>query len=327
YTELAGFGTCPLYIEEDPARYLRGQVLTIGTYCLAADALGRVNTVYRRFPLTARQMVEEFGEEKVSGPVSEAAQSTPFEYFEVVHAVQPRGEGEEDKRDRRHKPFESVYFEYGEEGDFLREGGYEEFPFMAPRWDVSGADVYGRSPGMDCLADVKMLNDVCKSLVKGVHKGVDPPMLVPPGYKDRLSLLPGAINYGDGTHGEGVRPLYQVQLDLAAAQALKEDILSAVREGFFNDLFVFLLRRPGVTATEVVERHEEKLLLLGPVIERQQSELLDPLIERVFGILERSGRLPGAPPEIQGYDLKIDKLWTGVRRPVSYGRNIARRRW
>ncbi|MEW5726178.1 MAG: portal protein, partial [Thermodesulfobacteriota bacterium] len=77
---------------------------------------------------------------------------------------------------------------------------------------------------------------------------------------------------------------------------------------FFNDLFVFLLRRPGVTATEVVERHEEKLLLLGPVIERQQSELLDPLIERAFGILERSGRLPGAPPEIQGHDLKVEYI-------------------
>jgi hypothetical protein len=308
YTELAGFGTGVMFVEEDPARRLRCRVLTAGTYSAAADASGRIDTIFRRFPMTARQMVERFGHENVSSAVRERAEKTPFDYFEVVQAVQPRPEVEAGRRDKRGKPFESVYFEYAESERFLEESGFDEFPFLAPRWDVSGGDVYGRSPGMDVLADVKMLNEVARSLLKAVHKEIDPPMLVPPGFKDRLNLLPGAINYGDGIHNDSIRPLYQVRLNLEAAQAVKNDVLSSIREGFFNDLFVFLMQRPGVTATEVVERHEEKLLLLGPVIERQQSELLDPLIDRVFGVLGRSGALPEPPPELLGGELKIEYI-------------------
>lgn len=305
YTELAAFGTACLYVEEDWERYIRCRVLTIGEYFAGLDGRSRVDLVYRRFQMTARQMVNKWPD-TVSDSVKQTELTRPHTRFEVVHAVQARRDLSSGKLDSGNMPFESVYFEPAGE-DFLHVGGYREFPYMIPRWDASGADVYGRSPGMDCLPDVKMLMEISKCLLKGVHKELDPPVIIPPTFKQRLDLTPGGKNYGD-VQKEFVRPVYQVKPNLEAAQNLKNDVLSSIKEGFFNDLFAFLMNRPGVTATEVAERHEEKMLMLGPVIERQQAELLDPFIERSFGIMLRSGLIPSPPTPVSEAGMKIEYI-------------------
>lgn len=306
YVELIGFGTGCNYMEEDFNNYLCCQVQTAGVYFLAVDDRGRVDALYRKFPMTARQMIQRWGETACSNDVVQAVKHTPFQYFDVVQAVEPRKKREVKKLDARNKPYASVYFEYGCDDKVLSESGYDEFPFQAPRWDVSGADVYGRGPGMDALPDVKMLQDITKGLIMGVHKELDPPLQIPSELKHRLSLLPGALNY-TGRENK-VETIYHVKPSLREASELREQVMEAVREHFFNDLFVYLMNRANVTATEVAERHEEKLLLLGPVIERQEAEFLNPIIERAFGILGRAGMLPPPPEEIQQQDMKIEYI-------------------
>lgn len=309
YADLAAFGTACLYEEEDPARILHFRVLTAGEYALACDSRGRTDTVYRRIWMTAEQMIDRFGEERVSDSVREAmTNDRPDQWFEVLHAVQPRRKRDATKKDGINLPYESLYQELAGEGAVLSEGGYEEFPYMAPRWDITGSDVYGRSPGMDTLPDVKMLQKMQEKSIKAIEKQVDPPLRVPISYADSLNTVPGGINYIDSSNPAGLGPLYEVRFDVAAAEAKIERVQQAVREGLFNDLFLMILERPNMTATEVSERHEEKLLMLGPVIERQFSELLDPLIDRTFGILWRAGRIPPSPQELQGREMKVEYI-------------------
>ncbi|MFH1090479.1 MAG: portal protein, partial [Pseudomonadota bacterium] len=144
YTELSGFGTAVLYEEQDPAKGVSFKVITAGEYCLAEGHQGLVDTVYRKFWMTARQMVQRFGD-RVSTRVKDAAAANPDEFFLVVHAVQPRSDRRPGKADKADMEWESVYLEFDRSDGLLQAGGYEEFPFMAPRWGASGADVYGRS--------------------------------------------------------------------------------------------------------------------------------------------------------------------------------------
>jgi len=163
---------------------------------------------------------------------------------------------------------------------------------------------------MDVLADVKMLMEMSKSQIQAVHLTLRPPMKVPSMYSRRLNLLPGGQNPVEQNQQDSISPLYQVRPDLAGVSNKIQDVRTAIREGFFNDIFMMMAgtNRRTITAAEVAERHEEKLIQLGPVIERQHTELLDPLIDRVFGILMRSGQLPEAPSVLEGADIKIDYI-------------------
>ena len=153
-----------------------------------------------------------------------------------------------------------------------------------------------------------MLQEMTRSRLLAVHKMVDPPMRVPAGFKQRLSLIPGAVNYVNPHQPDGIGPLYQISPDLTALARTVEDVRRAVREGFFNDLFMMFTGegRSNITATEIAERGEEKMLLLGPVIERHQTEILDPLLARSFGLALRAGLMPETPTSLQGDELKVE---------------------
>ena len=306
YEELAAFGTAVMYAEEHEVTGIRFRTLNAGEYYLSADHENRIDTVFRRMYLTARQLVRRFGEDRVSDEVRRAASSSPYEWFPVIHLVRPREERKRDRIDARNKPFESVYFEELSEGAILWEGGYDEFPFMTPRWNVYGSDVYGRSPGMDVLPDVKMLQEMQITSLKALHKMVDPPMIIPAGWRGPIKTFPGGQTMAQKENQEGLRPLYEVKFDLSPAEAKIEQVRMRIREGFYNDLFLMILETPNMTATEVLERRQEKMLMLGPVVERQQSELLDPLIRRTFGILFRQGRIPEPPAHVVGKDMRVE---------------------
>lgn len=310
YTELAGFGTGLLYCEPDGERGVRFRCLTAGEYSMSTDMQGRVDSVYREFKMTARQLESRFGKEVLPSGVLSCLQNDRDHWFDVLHAVQPRNEFNQRKADSRNMPFESVFILHGMGNPILSESGFVENPYMAPRWDTSGVDVYGRSPAMDVLADVKMLMEMSKSQIQAVHLSLRPPMKVPSMYSRRLNLLPGGQNPVEHNLQDSISPLYQINADLNGVSAKIADVRGAVREGFFNDIFLMMAGtdRRNITATEVAERHEEKLIQLGPVIERQHTELLDPLLDRLFGILNRAGVLPEAPPAIRGLDLKIDYI-------------------
>ena len=309
YTEEAAFGTGALYQEEHPEHGFVFRVLTTGTYALGMGDDGRADSLYRTFWMSAKNVVSKWGK-TASRSTQDLAASSPDRFVEVCHLIYPRQNFDPAKKDRLNMPFESLYWEKGSSGEeILSRSGFHEFPVMCPRWDVTAEDIYGQSPGLDALPDVKMLQQMAKGEIMALHKMNTPPMAKPAGYKARLNLTPGGENVVNITGGDAsVKPLYEVRTDIAAVSLRIEKLQAAVREWFFNDLFLLLNQTPNMTATEVMERHEEKLLLLGPVIERQQYELLDPLIDRTFNTLLRNRKLPPPPAALMGQDLKVDYI-------------------
>lgn len=310
FMELAGFGTGTYLALENPPNGVRYYCSTVGEYYLGTNYKGQVDTLYRLFWMTPRQMEQQFGRAKMSRVAQNLLEKSPFEPVKVIHGIEPNPGREPGKADKRNKPYASYYVEDGE-SDFLHVDGFEEQPFMVARWDVVGNDAYGRGPGMEVLGDVKMLQAMSEATVYGLQLQVKPPQLVPSTIKGVLNDLPGGRTYYDGSP-ENIRPLYQVNPDInGVRQYLLEVVKPNIRAGFFNDLFITVQNHPDMTATEVAERHAEKLLLLGPVIERIQSEVLDPDIQRTFSVLFRQTLPDQAPPiprELADQEIKVEYI-------------------
>ena len=306
YTEMAGFGTCCMLEDEDPEKAVRFLTLTAGEYYLAEDRRGLVNTVYRTTWMSAAQMEEEFGREALSEDVKGALEHDPDRKYEVLHIVEPRRERNRRSASNLNMPWGSIYLELGGGGHLLREGGYQEFPYLVSRWSVFGGEIYGRGPGHEVLPDVKMLQEMEKTHLKALHKMADPPVKKPASLGHPVNALPGGVTPYDASNPQALAPLYEVRPNTGELDAKIQRVEAAIEKALFNDVFLFNTYLRGMTATEVEERKEEKLLMLGPVVERQTHELLDPLIDRTFAIMNRKGMLPMPPPEIQGMDLKVE---------------------
>lgn len=336
YGDLATFGTGFMFEFADLRYGFRFVPLTAGQYVLDIDERGKVDTVIRSLRMTARQMVREFGEASVPKIVRNAlerpAQTT--ERWTVIHAVYPRHDRAPRAVDTRNKPWASVYwcrFADGQGGGgaphLLRESGFEEFPGFGPRWSATAEDVYGRSPAMDVLPDCRMLQQMARTSLKSIHKSVDPPMSVSAGLRSvGLDLTPGGVNFVDSLPGQAPQaavPLLQVRPDIQAARVAIQDVQNQIRMGLYNDLFRMLLGsdRRQITATEVDAREEEKMILIGPVLERLHDELFIPLIDRTFNLMARLDMLPPAPPELTGQGVKVEfvSLLAQAQKIVSTG--------
>ncbi|WP_288080831.1 portal protein, partial [Pseudomonas sp.] len=205
----------------------------------------------------------------------------------------------------------SCYFEQGMDADkVLRESGFEQFPVLAPRWAVRSGDVYGHSPGMEALGDIKQLQHEQLRKAQGIDYKTKPPLQVPISMKNRdVEALPGGVSFVDmsGPTG-GIKTAFEVNLDLSHLLLDIQDVRTRIRSSFYADLFLMLANQTDsrMTATEVAERHEEKLLMLGPVLERLQNELLDPLIEMAFDYMMEAGIVPPPPDELQGMELNVE---------------------
>ena len=315
YEELAVFGTGAMLVQEDYDDVIRCYPFTVGEYTLALSDRLEVNTFYREFDLTVAQMVEWFGKDNCSEGVQAMFRNGSVDKWQtIVQVIEPNFLRDTSKKDKGNMPYRSVYVEKGGSGEtFLAEEGYEEFPVMAPRWHVTGVDIYGRSPGMDALGDVKALQIEQKRKAQGIDKMVNPPMQAPGSLRGQpASVLPGGVTYVDNVtlSGGGFKPVYEVNPRLSE---LQQDILetqSRIRQTFYADLFqmLSLSNRAQITAREIDERHEEKLLMLGPVLERLHAELLNPLIDRVFNIMLRNKLVPTPPESLQGVEIKVDYI-------------------
>jgi hypothetical protein len=312
----ATFATAAFYIEEDDEDDVRGYVFPIGQFCAAATAKQRIDTLYRKFSMTVGQMVEEFGEKNCSPTVREAYRQGNYDQWRVVvHVIEPNRGREPRYADAKNMPFRSCWFEYEADQTHqepLRVGGYEEFPVMVARWFVTGEDVYGSgSPGMETLGDCKALQLAERRKAQTVDKIVNPPMQAPASMRaQRLSLLPGDNNFvPDGQQGQ-FKPAIEVN---PAAIPAQKDVIKEheyrIGEGFYTNLFQMMLeddRQQPSTAREINERHEEKMLQLGPVVERDEDELLDPMVNRVMAILQRKGKVPPPPAKLRGQRVKVE---------------------
>lgn len=323
YTEEGVFGTAPMVMQPDDEDLLRAYPLAVGSYMLANNSRNQVDTLYRDFRMTARQMEQQFGKDKMSSTAKGFLDKSPETWIDICHAIEPN-EGRDAKlSDNENMPFRSVYWEKSSDKDsILRKSGFKTFPVMAPRWDVLGEDVYGTGPGSMCIGSTKAVQLMEMRKAELLEKGVRPPMGAPASLKgQRASILPGSITYlNDMQNGAKFAPLYDVQP--AWLGQLRGEIQAdseIIDTAFFVDLFLMISQMDSVrTAYEIATRKEEKLLMLGPVLERQTDDLLDPLVDMYFNqMLEQSiprwsGLLPGAPllppppKELAGMDLRVE---------------------
>ena len=328
YEELGLFGTAASVVLPDFDNVIHHYPLTAGEYSLATSSKGVVDTCVREFQMTVGQMVEQFGLENVSDTVKNLYHNHQLEgWVDVVHMIEPRRGRDFTKKDSVNKRWASLYLEPGRENwdKFLSESGFDNFPVLAPRWVVTGNDIYGSSPGMECLGDVKQLQHQQLRKGQAIDYQVNPPLQVPTKYKEATrARLPGGVFYVDSMGaGQGVRSAFDVNLNLQHLMGDIQDVRERIRSSYYADLFLMLAndKRSGVTATEVAERHEEKLLALGPVLERLQNELLNPLIDIAFNYASTAGILPEAPPELGGMTLKVEfiSVLAQAQRAVAAG--------
>ncbi len=310
YEELGAFGTAVSVVLPDFKNVIHQYPVTCGEYCIATDFQGRVTTLYREFEVTVADLVKEFGYNNCSITVRNMYdRGTLDAWVPIIHAIEPRTDRDHKKRDDKNMAYGSWYFEVGgEEGKFLRESGFQQFPALVPRWATAGGDIYGNSPGMEALGDIKQLQHEQLRKAQAIDFQTKPPLQVPVSMKNRdVETLPGGISFVDGA-GMGIKTAFEVNLNL---QYLLNDIVDCrdrVRGAFYADMFLMLATQPNtrMTATEVAERHEEKLLMLGPVLERLHNELLSPLIDMTFTRMVEAGVLLPPPPELQGMELSVE---------------------
>jgi hypothetical protein len=314
YEELGAFGTSSSIMLDDFESVLHHYHSPVGEFAIAADYRGRVNTIYREFEKTVGELVGEFGYENCSQTVQRLHNSGALEtWVPVIHAIEPRVDRDPRMKDGKNKAFRSIYFEPGNDAGnnrLLRESGYDRFPALCPRWHKMGGDIYGSSPGMETLGDIKQLQHEQLRKANAIDYQTKPPLQVPAGMKGRdIDYLPGGVTYVDQPGAQNaVSTLFNVGLDLNHLLMDIQDVRERVRGGFYADLFLMLAGSDTtrMTATEVAERHEEKLLMLGPVLERLHNELLKPLIDETFFKMLAAGILPPAPEELQGVELDVE---------------------
>ncbi|WP_297048177.1 portal protein [uncultured Desulfovibrio sp.] len=312
YAELGTFGTAFAFELADPRWGFSFVPLCAGEYALDCNERRRVDTVFRRVSMSLRQMAASFGAKALPEELRAILRRNPDQRFLVAQAVFPRAERQPGRADARGMAFASLHWLEGREGAHpLRVSGFRGFPGFGPRWDAAGNDVYGRSPAMDALPDCRMLQQMGITTLKAIHKAVDPPMSVAAGLRSvGLDLTPGAVNYVDSIPGQSPQaatPLVQVRPDLATARKAMEAVQNQIRAGLYNDLFKLVLEgRSQVTASEIAAREEEKLVLIGPVLERLHDELFLPLIDRTFELMRELDMLPPTPPELAGRRLRVE---------------------
>ena len=303
YHDLITFGTAAMFIEEDDEDTLKYSTRHINEMYISENDKGRIDTIFRKFKLTARAAIQKFGA-NVSDNIVTVNRKDPYEEIEILHAIYPRSDFNPKKQDKANMPFESVYLEAGT-GDELSVSGFKEFPFVVPRYLKASHEIYGRSPAMTALPDVKMLNEMSKTTIKSAQKQVDPPLLVPDdGFILPVRTVPGGLNFYRAGTRDRIEPL-NIGANTPLGLNMEEQRRDSIRNAFYVNQLM-MQNGPQMTATEVIQRNEEKMRLLGPVLGRLQSELLKPLIDRTFALLLRKNLFRPAPEFLSGQDIEIE---------------------
>ena len=307
YLDLVSIGTGALFVEESRKGFneegVHFNALHIKEYFIAENINGKVDTLYRKYKLTARQAVQEFGEDNVGEKVLEAAKEKPDKIFNFIHAVEPTEDYERATGKSATKlPFHSCHV-CMEDKMKVRVGGYNEFPYLVPRWSKATGEIFGRSPSYNALPDIKTVNKAVEIGLKAWAKAIDPPLLVQDdGVIGRVRMTPGGITVvrNDGA----IKPL-QIGSNWQITDMKENQLRTAIRQAYYSDQLQ-LQEGPQMTATEVQVRYELMQRLLGPTLGRFQSEFLNPLIERIFGIMLRNDALLERPEMLTEAEIDIE---------------------
>lgn len=294
FLEFGAFGTAAIAImEAQSGDGIYCQSRALSEIVISEGSNGLIDTVYRRFEWPAHRIFDKWGDQSGEQVLKAIKEDKLDCKFHIIHCIQPRKDRDKEKKTKVNLPFEESYV-IEKDKTVLEEGGYHEFPIPTGRFYKSPMETYGRSPAMTALPDVKMINEIMKTTIKAAQKSVDPPLIVPnDGFLNPLRTVPGGINVFDGSADGaiGQLPSAHPEIGIDMIEMLKETI----RSTFFVDQLQFA-GDARMTATEVLQRTEEKLRLMGPILGRVQSEFLGPVLDRIFGILFRQGKF-GEPPE------------------------------
>lgn len=303
WTSVGAFGTGSLFIDYFPGTGLRYKNVNLRDTYFAENHQGAIDSVYREFRFTAEQAAQRWGRSNLPEHVAKALDNPnrAGEKFCFLHCVKPRDDYDPGRADAKGKPYASYYIDPKEKRLMEPEGGYTSFPYSISRYITAPDEVYGRSPAMMALPDIKMLNEMAKTDIRAVHKLVDPPLLLHDdgilgGGAMSVNLKPGGLNVG-GVNRDGralIQPLVtNARVDINDAKM--EQRRKSIDDAFLVTLFQILVETPRMTATEALIRAQEKGMLLTPTMGRQESEALGPLIERELDLLAFHGLLPPLP--------------------------------
>jgi hypothetical protein len=303
YHDLIAFGTAGMFITADTEDDLRFRTIHISELFISENQRGNVDTVIRKFNVKARSIPTMFPDAQLPNSISEIVRDKPQEDVKILHAVMPNDMGGI-YENNINKPFTSCYV-HEDTGFLLSESGFNDFPFVVPRYLKASNEIYGRSPAMNALPDVKMLNTMSKVSIKAAQKQIDPPLMVPDdGFILPVRTVPGGLNYYRAGTRERIEPL-NIGSNQPLGLQMEEQRRKAIRENFFVDQLMTVAGQ-NMTATEVMQRTEEKMRILGPVLGRLQSELLQPLITRCFNILLKQNKFLQPPEFLQDQQIEIE---------------------
>jgi hypothetical protein len=303
YQSLGAFGTGGMFVDQAmgpdgtmlPA--LRYKAIPLGELFLHENHQGLIDGFIRWFRLTPRQAMQKWGEKCPAGIIAAAEKhsETPYNF---IHRVCPRSDYDPNRIDEKGKLFASYYISL-EGRCLLQEGGYKTFPIAASRYDQTPGEVYGRSPAMMVLPAIKTLNAEKRVFLKQGHRAADPVLLTADDGLVDINMRPGALNKG-GVNSDGkaliqVLPTGEIQI----SKEMMEEEKSLINDAFLVTLFQILTETPQMTATEVIERTNEKGILLAPTVGRQQNEYLGPMIDRELDLMASIGLLPPMPPALR----------------------------
>ena len=312
--ELLLFGTgCMLHVDDfsDVARFY---TQTVGSYMIAQNDRFVVDTLVREFQMTTTQLVSNFGLNDVSTQVKQAFDLGNYEnWYDVVHFIEPNPEHDIKKLNNKFKRFRSVHFEPSDKTPdkkkFLKVSGFTRFPAYCPRWDVAGEDIYGTDcPGMTSLGDIKQLQMAERRKAQAIAKQSNPPLQGPPSIRN-VESVPGGFTHNMGATGGKIEPIYAVNPQVNELNSDIKGIERRIEDNFFVDLFLAITNMEGIqpkNQLELSERTGEKLLQVGPVLERVHGEFLEGLIDNTFDQIIEGDILPLPPEEIQGEALKVE---------------------
>lgn len=315
YKEEGIFGTGALLIEEDEEDVIHAQSLTIGSYAIGVDKRGRVNKFCRQFRRTLTQLASEFGESALPQELRHRLKEKPDNTrYELRNIIMPSEEYLMNEGVTGRFRYVSYWWLAGyNEPAFLRVGGYNEFPVMVPRWRVINDDLYGREqPGDIGEDDAAVLQLMEIDEREAIEKTVRPPVLVPESLThNRVKAGAGGMTVYNPLNGDSpITKLFDFKFDYEGVAMKRQELTEHLREIFYVNMFRMWTTdlRQGRTATEIQARESEKMFMLGPLIERQTSELLEPMIERIYAIMERRGMFPPVPEELADSEVKIEYM-------------------
>ena len=321
YRELALYGTSVFLILADPQDGIRCYPYPLGSYYLSGNAELRIDFSMRILSMTARQIVDKYGIKNTSSAIRQYYESNAGgikeQWWPVVHVLHPANYyGAQAVNSGKYQPWVSVVYEMNTFADqtsklkLLSRGGFEECPFIATRWEVTGENFYGNSPAMDCLGDVMGLQLNERRISEAVDKMVKPPMVADARLANTaMSILPGGITFADTRDGHpGFKPAFDMKFDILAGDGRSDKMRKRIESALYKDLFMMIAAsdRREVTAEEIRAKQEEKMTVLGPVLERINDEGLKPIICRTFKLLRRAGIIPPPPQVAKGAMLSFE---------------------